>query len=114
MKTSDAYRITTGAFGSAVGSGNNGAFTFQYKERSILCIASDKMGWDHVSVSIRGSKKPPSWDIMCKVKDMFWDKDEVVIQYHPAEKDYVNLHPGVLHLWKPIGVVLPMPPIEMV
>jgi hypothetical protein len=72
--------------------------------------------WEHVSVSVRvpGETRCPTWEEMCEIKDMFWDKDETVIQYHPAEADYVNMHPHTLHLWKPIGVELPTPPSIMV
>lgn len=38
---------------------------------------------------------------MCYVKDMFFEEDECVVQYYPSKKDYVNIHPYVLHLWKP-------------
>lgn len=66
--------------------------------------------FDHVSVSIPGSFETPTWEMMCHVKDLFWDDDECVIQYHPPKKDYVNYHKGVLHMWKPLGVDIPMPP----
>jgi hypothetical protein len=36
------------------------------------------------------------------------------VQYHPAEKDYVSNHPYCLHIWKPVGVELPVPLPEMV
>jgi hypothetical protein len=51
---------------------------------------------------------------MCKVKNLFWDKEDCVIQYHPPEKDYINVHRSVLHLWKPIDIPIPMPPRELV
>lgn len=47
---------------------------------------------------------------MCFVKDTFWDKKDTVIQFHPPEKEYVNMHKFCLHLWKPIGKEIPMPP----
>jgi hypothetical protein len=37
-----------------------------------------------------------------------------VIQYHPPESEYVNNHPNCLHLWRPTGCALPMPPSIMV
>ena len=79
--------------------------------RELFCVASDGGGWEHVSVSAHGRqlKKPPNWDEMARVKDTFWGEDDVVLQYHPAKKDYVNNMPGVLHLWRPIGVELPAP-----
>lgn len=67
--------------------------------------------WEHVSVS---ASTVPTWGEMCWVKSLFWEPEEVVIQYHPPESQYVNVHGRVLHLWKPVGVVLPMPPIQSV
>lgn len=71
-----------------------------------------KTGWEHVSVSRRD--RCPTWDEMCLVKSIFWDEDDCVIQYHPPRSEYVNNHPNCLHLWRPIGVSLAMPPSIMV
>ncbi len=74
--------------------------------------------WEHVSVTVSHKKKEasrcPTWEEMCFVKNMFWNEDEVVVQYHPAKSDYVSMHPFCLHLWKPIGVTLPTPDPLMV
>lgn len=67
-------------------------------------------GWDHVSVSPMKSNRIPTWDEMCRVKDMFWNEEEVVVQYHPRKSDYVNIRKNCLHLWRPIDVELPTPP----
>ena len=84
-------------------------------------IASTGLGWEHVSVTIRDEKKKgkfvertPTWSEMCRIKDIFWDKDEVVVQYHPAESDYVSNHHFCLHLWRPTEQVLPTPDALMV
>ena len=66
-------------------------------------------GWDHVSVSPI-KRNVPSWDEMCRVKDMFWNEDEVVVQYHPRKSDYVNICKNCLHLWKPLESDMPTPP----
>jgi len=72
--------------------------------------------FEHVSVSVRRdadglvAKRCPTWDEMAFVKDLCWSEDEAVVQYHPPKADYVNWHPHVLHLWKPVGVELPRPP----
>lgn len=93
--------------------GNNGMFRIPHLNMELRCQASDGMGWEHVSVSIAKENKTPhrcpDWTEMCKVKDLFWDKTDCVIQYHPAESEYVNMHPFVLHLWRPIGVEIPIP-----
>ena len=40
---------------------------------------------------------------MCFIKDLFWDGEDVVVQYHPAKSEYVNIANFCLHLWRPIG-----------
>lgn len=72
-------------------------------------------GWEHVSMN--NPRRPPTWDEMCIIKDMFWDLEETVVQYHPALDNYVNNLKNCLHLWKPIEKYsgkLPMPPDIMV
>ena len=69
-------------------------------------------GWDHVSVSC--IDKPPRWEDMCYIKDLFFDEDECVMQLHPPKKDYVNTHENCLHLWKPARTPIPVPPKECV
>lgn len=69
-------------------------------------------GWEHVSVCPRN--RLPEWDEMCQIKDMFWNEDECVVQYHPPKSEYVNNMSNCLHLWKPIGKEIPMPPSIMV
>jgi len=51
---------------------------------------------------------------MCTVKDIFFADDECVVQYHPAKEDYVNVYPYALHMWKPQGQAVPMPPKYMI
>jgi hypothetical protein len=51
---------------------------------------------------------------MVAVKKMLWRPDEAVVQYIPADADNVNLHPFCLHLWRPLGVDIPMPPAACV
>lgn len=77
----------------------------------VRCVASDGGGWQHVSVSLEYQPNTcPSWKMMCKIKDLFWEDDDVVIQFHPAKKDYVNHHPGCLHLWRSLDEKQPCPP----
>jgi hypothetical protein len=107
FKVPEQYRIM-GTPGSLSGS-------FQFLKNRIYyrIIASNEHSWEHVSVSL-DKKRTPDWEEMCMIKDLFWDEDDTVIQYHPAKKDYVNFHPYVLHMWRPISIQLPTPPIIMV
>lgn len=95
-----------------------GAFTIPAHKapgrRTLNIIASDGYAtqWEHVSVCLGvNSKTLPTWSEMCFVKDLFWDQTEWVVQFHPAKKNYLNFHPGVLYLWKPVAVEFPKPSI---
>lgn len=68
--------------------------------------------WEHVSVSY--SRRCPTWEEMCRVKDMFWNEDECVIEYHPPKSEYINRHPYCLHLWRKCGENFETPPIDFV
>ncbi len=119
FKVPEKYRLKTGPLWSDHKDGCNGVFIFNYKTlhkvSKINCIVSDGEGWEHVSVTI--SKKPqrnPTWDEMKFVKSIFWDSEDTVFQFHPPEADYVNFHEHCLHLWKPIGIKIPLPPTKMI
>jgi hypothetical protein len=102
--------------------GFNGMFRIPKGSDMIRCIASDgrdipedpRWAWQHVSVSLEFDTRVPRWEIMCFVKDLFWEPEDVVVQYHPAKSEYVNFHPGVLHLWRPTKEKLPTPLAIMV
>lgn len=108
-------RIRTGPYASDDSFGIVGAFQVDSpKGYRLLIIASNGEGWEHVSVSIPGKKRTPSWEEMAFVKDLFWEKDEPAIQYHPDEANYVNTHEYVLHIWRPLNWELQVPPWYLV
>jgi hypothetical protein len=112
-------RVTRHALlASTADDGNNGAFMIVSPEPgwSLVVICSDDEGWEHVSVhAFRGEKlRTPNWREMCAVKDLFWDGEDEVVQYHPKRSEYVNLHQHTLHLWRPIGVEFPRPDAALV
>lgn len=109
----EKFRVTTGRLASDARCGNNGAFTVRLRHgQEVFVIASDQLGWEHVSASRRD--RPPTWDEMCQLKALFWDDEDCVVQYHPPKSDYVNNHPNCLHLWRPTEAELPRPPRLMV
>lgn len=91
----------------------NGAFLIKHKGARLYVIISDGMGWDHVSVSVLDEGRCPTWAEMCHIKDLFFEPEETVIQYHPPKSEYIN-HADALHMWRPQGVNIPMPPLVMV
>lgn len=90
------------------GHGNNGFFQIPFEGRLLNVMASDGMGWDHVSVSLQN--RCPNWREMSYVKSLFWDDSETVAQFHPKKSEYINNHPHCLHLWKQQGVEFELPP----
>ena len=93
---------------------DGGAFDIAIGKQIFCVVASFALGWHHVSASIYGAERCPRWHEMCHIKDLFFEEDETVIQYHPKKSNYVNNHPYVLHLWKPQQIPIPTPPIFMV
>jgi hypothetical protein len=106
----EEHRIREGEYGSQPGM-LYGAFAIQGPCGMGLAIISSgtdlEYMWEHVSVS--GNRRPPNWEEMCWVKDLFWDDEETVVQFHPPKSEYVNMHPHCLHLWKPLGRDIPRP-----
>lgn len=123
FKVPERYRIThSHPLSSNSSYGNNGAFVIPSFDKGgvLVVIASDGLGREHVSVHVKTSAakaRTPSWVEMCQVKDLFWSEEDVVIQYHPAKSNYVNVHPNTLHLWRPTDEIaghIPLPPLELV
>lgn len=83
-------RVRSGILGSDYTYGNNGVFEIEFDART------------------------PNWKEMCHIKDLFWDSEDCVVQYHPPQSEYVNNHEYTLHLWRPIDQDLPMPPSILV
>ena len=97
-------RVIKGPLASDSTYGMTGCFVVMGPTGSVLrFIAStsaepESEGWEHVSVST--GYRIPNWIEMCFVKDLFWNEEECVIQFHPPKSEYVNHHPFTLHLWK--------------
>jgi hypothetical protein len=115
-------RILTGRFAGQTFWGFYGAFVVMGPSGRMLRIIGSgeddddevAAGWEHVSVSLGDSTRPPNWAEMCFVKDLFWDEEETVIQFHPPRSTYVNYHPSTLHLWKHKQHVVPLPPALLI
>ena len=116
--TLQANRVRVGPMGSDESYGLAGCFKLvtSFEPAAMLVVVSsgpdEEHGWEHVSVSADG--RCPTWEEMCWVKDIFWDKHEMAVQYHPPESDYVRHHPHCLHMWKPMKMTIPMPPMLLV
>ena len=88
-----------------------GLFEIPYGNKKLIVMSGCGDGWDHVSVSLR--HRAPTWEEMCFIKNLFFEKDELVLQFHPPEKDYINCCKNCLHLWRPWNQDIKLPPKEM-
>jgi hypothetical protein len=116
FKVPNQYRVRLGRLASSEMDGNNGVFFIESPDRretsKLKVIASDWLGWEHVSVSL--PLRCPTWAEMCFIKGMFWDDEDCVMQLHQPKSDLVNNHKYCLHLWRPVHAVIPIPMIKMV
>ena len=102
--TGDGLRI-----GSHTGDGNMVAVDHPSGDRHVFSAST---GWEHVSV--QADRGTPTWDEMCFVKNLFWDQEECVIEYHPPLSEYVKCNPYCLHLWRPRHATIPTPSVSIV
>ena len=123
MKFPEEFRYHPPGFPQAPSGAPFGAFLIparQAEGRRLFIVASNAEeptteGWEHVSVSLPDSpSKCPSWPEMCRVKDLFWDPEQCVVQFHPPQSQYVNNHSGCLHLWHRPSYPFTTPPRQLV
>ena len=105
----DSKKVLVGRIGADGGSGE-----IHMSQWSGTVVWSYGGGWEHVSVAPYKKRITPSWEDMCKIKDIFFRDDECVVQYHPPKSEYVNFVENCLHLWRPINQELTAPPSIMV
>lgn len=116
----EAARLRTGRMASSQDDGGYGMFRIDGPCGKILQIiasgadAEDTLsqGWEHVSVSCNG--RIPNWREMCFVKNLFWNPEDCVVQFHPPQSEYVNNHEFCLHLWRHKTQPFPLPPSILV
>ena len=126
FRVPELARLTVGPMSTPPKCGLYGAFTVPSPEPGwILALICDdgsnaavpeSLGWEHVSVhAIQGKRsRTPTWKEMAFVKDLCWEEEDVVIQFHPRRSEYVNVHPNVLHLWRTRTQPIPTPPPMLV
>lgn len=112
----ESRRITIPGLYSDKALGFNGVFELiDGKGTLFRVIASDQELWEHVSVTVRsGPKRTPTWAEMDWIKGLFWKDTEAVMQLHVPREQWVNNSEFCLHMWRPIGIEIPLPPMNMV
>lgn len=83
--------------------------------KEAFVIASENfMGWDHVSAHIISVEsgalnRTPNNEEMQFLRNLFFEDEEVVLEFHPAKKDYINNHSYVLHMWRSTDNIFSFP-----
>jgi len=108
----EKLRIDHPMYGKPEPGSINGCFEIPYENQQLFVISGCGDGWDHVSVSLKN--RCPNWKEMCFIKNLFFEPDELVVQFHPPVKDYVNIGKNVLHMWRPWEQEIELPPLYMV
>jgi hypothetical protein len=107
MKFPDQYR-SPHPLGFPHGPGDPfGWFVIRHSGNLFAIQADAQTEWEHVSISMKN--RTPRWDEMCFIKDLFWEPEQCVVQYHPPKSEYVNQAKNCLHLWHYRGA-MPRPP----
>lgn len=87
---------------------------YQRQIKLNVLVAPSNAKWQHISIST-GLRRCPTWEEMCQIKHMFFDPEEVVVQFHPRAIDYVNVAVNCLHLWcLNDGSEFPTPPTDLI
>jgi len=71
-----------------------GSITLKGVRCSVVATIAD----EHVSIAPYNGTTP-TWDMMCRLKDVFFDSEEEAYEIHPKKSHYVNLKDNCLHLW---------------
>jgi hypothetical protein len=100
--------------------GNNGTFViphYRIPGYTMIVQATDVNDWEHIYVQVVGRRhknkatRYPTYEEMKWIKELFWGKDDLVLQYFAKDWDYTNasIDPYVLHLWRPKTLPIPKP-----
>lgn len=107
----ECCRVKQGVAASTHENGNDGCFLLPglrrargEKREELIVFSEVGRGWEHVSVSVLRKPRHPTWEEMYYVRDMFWPRDEPVLQFYTTKSDSLSLH-----LWRAMDQELRLP-----
>lgn len=77
-------------------------FPLENGESTLLCSAVIRDYWEHVFLDLRKSDRCPTYEEMCRLKQYFFNENEIALQIHPKKSEYVNACQHRLHLWRKV------------
>ena len=69
------------------------------KLAAIVSVAKEADGKEWVHLSVSKPSRVPTYDELCKMKELFLGDDLEAYQKFVARKDHINIMPNCLHLW---------------
>lgn len=75
-------------------------YIVKLKQADFRVMAGVDGDYEHVSVTVKGKKRIPTWYELCTIKDIFFYEDEECIQYFPKKAEYINVHEYCMHIWR--------------
>jgi len=112
----DKFRAVHPRMGDSLPGANYGFFVIPTGKTVLRVISSGSDGkpneWEHVSVSL--AERCPTWKEMERVRELFFSPEECVLQFSTPRSVKVNISKNCLHLWRQVGVTVPLPPVEYV
>lgn len=117
FRVPNQYRLRRGPLATGDAAGLLGVFMIPPRPgkvplKVIAHVGTPEAPWEHVSVSL--PDRCPTWEEMCKVKSLFWEDEDCVMQLHPPRSQWISNHPYCLHLWRPHHQAIPLPPSDLV
>lgn len=101
----EKYAIDIG-LGPAI-SLHSGSFLYPMEndKNAFIISTKDRRGWNHVSIHLQNDlgeciTKVPSHEDMQVIRNLFFNSEDLVQEFHPEKKDYINNHSYTLHLWE--------------
>lgn len=75
------------------------SYAFRDKLLVITTIEDHADGREWLHVSCSRKNKMPSYEDLCRVKEVFVGDDQKAIMVFPPKEEHVNFHPRCLHLF---------------
>lgn len=106
-------RMRRGKYATGTADGFNGLFHFRIAGVPVQVHStdSDPPAWRHVVVTLGSSTMVPSWNVVNRVRDLFFGPDSWVTVYLTPNDGPIQFQPGSIHLWQPLleGLIVPHP-----
>lgn len=97
-KIIDFFKLVTGM--------ESAIFEFPLNQQCTLCSGMKVGDWEHAVIDLQDIYRCPTYEEMSALKQALFREDEIALQVHPKQSEYVNACPYRLHLWRNKNITL--------